>query len=203
MQTKVKKGIVAKAAIIDTAIKLFYNQGYAGTSLRNIAKNCGFEPANLYNYFQSKEQLLYEAEREDLEDLLSRLEHNDEKIEGGPPERLKKFIEIWVDQATKNASLGMVYDSEFRHLKASHKERIINLRDSIEKLLIGILVAGRKTGDFADVDVKIAAFSISGMIMRTGLWFSSRGRLSSSEVAEALYHFALKGIELRQTNGPQ
>jgi len=47
-----------KAAIISVAIDLFWENGYMGTSLRDIAEACGFEAANLYNYFRSKEQRL-------------------------------------------------------------------------------------------------------------------------------------------------
>ena len=56
----------SKAAIISVAIDLFWENGYMGTSLRDIAEACGFEAANLYNYFRSKEQLLYEAMQEEL-----------------------------------------------------------------------------------------------------------------------------------------
>ena len=59
-----KKNVIAafkkdtKNQIISKARDIFWKKGYLGTSMKDIAKSIGCKPANLYNYFQSKEQLL-------------------------------------------------------------------------------------------------------------------------------------------------
>lgn len=47
-----------ESRIILTALRLFSQQGYAGTSMRTIAKEAGISLGLSYNYFSSKEQLL-------------------------------------------------------------------------------------------------------------------------------------------------
>ncbi len=63
--------------ILDVSLRLFTEQGYEGTSLREIADELGFTKAALYYHFQSKEQILT-ALVEPLgilvHELLSRLE---------------------------------------------------------------------------------------------------------------------------------
>ena len=49
-----------RQAIIDAALKLFAENGYFGTSLRDIAKVVGVRESALYNYFPSK-KALFEA----------------------------------------------------------------------------------------------------------------------------------------------
>lgn len=47
-----------KELILSTALKLFSQNGYLGTSMQSISKEAGVSKGNLYNYFESKEVLL-------------------------------------------------------------------------------------------------------------------------------------------------
>ena len=58
--TKLTKGERTATRILDVAEDLFAQQGYEGTSLRQIAKGAGLREPGLYNHFSSK-QALYEA----------------------------------------------------------------------------------------------------------------------------------------------
>jgi len=44
--------------ILESALELFAEDGYNGTSMQSIAKKAGVSKGNLYNYFEGKEQLL-------------------------------------------------------------------------------------------------------------------------------------------------
>jgi AcrR family transcriptional regulator len=46
--------------ILDTALEVFATHGYHGSSISTIAKHAGIAKGLLYNYFESKEQLLRE-----------------------------------------------------------------------------------------------------------------------------------------------
>ncbi len=49
--------------ILDTAIRLFEEKGYAGTTMRAIATEAGVSPSNAYYWFASKDQLVQEFYR--------------------------------------------------------------------------------------------------------------------------------------------
>jgi len=49
------KGAHSRCSIMDAAHALFINQGYAATSMRQIAKCAGLALGSIYNYFSSKE----------------------------------------------------------------------------------------------------------------------------------------------------
>lgn len=64
--------------ILDTAIRLFEEKGYAGTTMRAIATEAGVSPSNAYYWFASKDQLVQEfyrriqvAHREQCADVLA------------------------------------------------------------------------------------------------------------------------------------
>ncbi|PLX21155.1 MAG: hypothetical protein C0599_08290 [Salinivirgaceae bacterium] len=47
-----------KEKIVDAAITLFGENGFHNTSISQIAKNAGVSKGLMYNYFESKEELL-------------------------------------------------------------------------------------------------------------------------------------------------
>lgn len=61
-----------RALILDTARRLFEEQGYAATSLRQIAESVGMTKAAVYYHYAAKDDLLLELTRPFL-DGLSRL----------------------------------------------------------------------------------------------------------------------------------
>lgn len=56
-QDKLRKGEVTRLAIEDAAIELFLKQGYAATSMRQIADAVGLALGGIYNHFSSKEEI--------------------------------------------------------------------------------------------------------------------------------------------------
>jgi len=51
------KGERTYQAILDAAYSLFIEQGYAATSMRQIAKQAGMAPGSIYNHFSSKDEI--------------------------------------------------------------------------------------------------------------------------------------------------
>jgi len=54
-------GAASRQAILDTAARLFRQDGYAATSLRAIADACGMKAGSLYYHFESKDQIVGEV----------------------------------------------------------------------------------------------------------------------------------------------
>jgi len=52
-----KKGEVTRLAIEDAAMELFLEQGYAATSMRQIADGAGLALGGIYNHFASKDEI--------------------------------------------------------------------------------------------------------------------------------------------------
>jgi AcrR family transcriptional regulator len=59
-----------KALIMETALELFASAGYHETSISNIAEKAGISKGLMYNYFESKEDLIKQIIRKGMDDLL-------------------------------------------------------------------------------------------------------------------------------------
>jgi AcrR family transcriptional regulator len=86
--------------IVDVATTLFTDQGYDGTSLREIADQLGFTKAALYYHFESKEEILraiLEPTEELLDEFMERLE------DAGSLEGWADALEWVIDQMAAHA----------------------------------------------------------------------------------------------------
>ena len=63
----------AKARIISEAETLFNKQGFDGASMRDIAAAAEMQPASVYYYFESKEELLWAVWEKGGVELLDRV----------------------------------------------------------------------------------------------------------------------------------
>ncbi len=59
-----------KALIMEAALELFASAGYHETSISNIAEKAGISKGLMYNYFDSKEELIRQIIRKGMDDIL-------------------------------------------------------------------------------------------------------------------------------------
>lgn len=193
-----------KQLILEQARILFWKKGYDRTSIRDMARACGFEPGNIYNYFHSKEQLLYEILREEVERFAASIKHLESSSASNPVERLRLLIHNSLNLVLgRRLSSRLLFDAEIRHLSPSHRKKVIELRDTYDRILRSIIRDGKQTGDFADIDVELMGFYIASMIVRTRVWYSPQGRLSPHEIADSMFELIMNGIGVRKTVQPE
>lgn len=64
----------ARARILGTARVILLEKGYAGLSLRGLAKDCGLAVGTIYNYFQDKDMLVASVMMEDWTAALAQMD---------------------------------------------------------------------------------------------------------------------------------
>ncbi len=192
-----------KRLILDKSADLFYRKGYRSTSMRDIARACHFEAANIYHYFSSKEQILYEVFREAAEHTLSVIENLEYSPEMSPGERLRCFVKRHFETPEPGTKpYYMMFDMELKNLLPRHRRKIIEMRDEYDKILRKIIQDGLDDGTFVTNDVKLAGYAIASIIVRSRLWFSPIGRLSAEEVAQFMSNFASNALRKSTKDKP-
>lgn len=91
---QVKKDAV-RNAILKSAKKLYSSNGYINTSMNAIAKDANVSTSNMYNYFDSKLDILYEIYTPWLVNHMRKLEDRVKEI-SDPAKRLRIILDyIW------------------------------------------------------------------------------------------------------------
>jgi AcrR family transcriptional regulator len=100
-----RDGAETRALACRTALRLFTEQGYEATSLRQIADELGINKASLYYYFDSKEAILrslFEERGDETEQLLAWL-----RAQPPGPHLLEAAVLRWVDSFTTEKLQGI------------------------------------------------------------------------------------------------
>ena len=86
--------------ILAAARRLFDRKGYDATSMENVAARAGLAVGTLYNYFPSKEELLFAISRADTEPLLRIGEAILADLPDDPAEAIGALTEVMVQGIT-------------------------------------------------------------------------------------------------------
>ncbi|MGP7818429.1 forespore capture DNA-binding protein RefZ [Niallia sp. 01092] len=87
----------AREVIIESAITLFNQNGYDGTSIRDIAGHANVNVANISYYFKGKHGLLEYCFTNYFEKYLEVLEYGISSVSFSATERLKKVVEAIIN----------------------------------------------------------------------------------------------------------
>ncbi|MBN2239628.1 MAG: TetR family transcriptional regulator [Dehalococcoidales bacterium] len=195
-QRRELRSSIRKSFILDKAEALFWEKGYNGTSMRDIAGACNCKPANIYNFFESKEDILYEVIRDIIIQLLEFIGPYENDVTTDPVELLKQVIKRhFAFLVNMKRSIVSVTDTGLKDLTTEHRKEIIELRGKYDRIVQNILVRGVETGQFIDIDEKMVSYFISSIIIRSNIWYSDKGRLSADQVSDAMFEFVYRGIK--------
>ncbi len=96
----------SRTKILVAALELFAVDGYHNTSISKIAKHASISKGLMYNYFESKEDLLKDVVVMSLEDGLQMVEQMQEQIIKMHPKEILQFsIEIFFKMLKENKTM--------------------------------------------------------------------------------------------------
>lgn len=184
--------------IIKKSKALFREHGYQKTSVRMIAKECNFEVSNIYNYFGSKENILYQMYLDEMESALSTIQHLKDVENTSAVSDLSSLVRNHLRLVIELYKESPSFEFRKNDLTRPHRKKIIQMRDSYESILVSILNKGVKTGEFSEIDTKIVSMTVLQMINQISRWFSSKERLSLYQIEEIVLDLVLNGIKKRK-----
>jgi len=194
-QNRVKTGF-QKAKMLETARRLFWEKGYNATSMREIAMSYGCRPANLYNFFSDKEEILFEVLREEMEQIVNPIKHLEEDDGTSPIEQLRFIIESHLKVTLSyRRSAKLLFDVALDSLSPDKRKKIVGFRDTYDRIIRKVIRRGMESGYFPKMDVRLAGFMIASMITRTRIWFHPKKGVSVSELADFISEFAFNGLK--------
>ncbi|TDC71554.1 TetR/AcrR family transcriptional regulator [Actinomadura sp. GC306] len=188
-------GVGRRARLLAVAAELFATQGYAGTTVRDIADKSGILPGSIYHHFSSKEDMLDVI----LRDFLTRLYEGFSEIErqgDDPREALSKLIRVsfaWIAEAPHAVA---VYQNESDNLIGQEGfEYVADYSLKVEQIWLRVLTAGQTSGVFRpDLDIKVSYLFVRDSIWSAVRWYRTGGQLTPESVADEFLALAFHGL---------
>jgi AcrR family transcriptional regulator len=186
---------VTKRKMLNKARTLFWSKGYNATSVRDIAKAYGCKPANIYNFFSKKEDILFEVLLEEMEQIIDPIKVLEDDEISHPEAQLRMLIEshLMVTLSYRR-SAKLLFDVELDNLTVAKRKKIVGMRDEYDRIIRKIIGRGLNAGCFVDVDPKLAGFMIASMITRTRIWYHPQKGVTVSQLTDFIFRFALNGL---------
>ena len=194
VKARVKPGF-QKAKMLETARRLFWEKGYRATSMRDIGISYGCKPANIYNFFSDKEEILFEVLREEMEQIIDPIKHLEDDDHTSPIEQLRFLIECHLKVTLSyRRSARLLFDVALDNLSPHERKKIVDYRDTYDRIIRKVIRRGIDAGHFPAIDVKLAGFMIASMITRTRIWFHPKKGASVGELVDFIFKFTLNGL---------
>lgn len=193
--------LTRRQAIEDVASDLFRERGYAGTSIRDIARALSVQGASLYAHVDSKEDVLWAI----VDRAASRFEAAADDAErgvasrrpGDPAEAVAALVRAHIQVLTADVDEASVFVHEWRALGEMRRAVILARRDAYEARFRRAIEEGIAVGAFAMTDPAIASTTLLTALNGVATWYDPDGRLPAGRIADHLVDLALRMLEGR------
>ncbi len=190
--------VTRRQQIENTASALFRERGYAGTSVRDIAKALDMQGASLYAHVASKEDMLWSivlcaANRFDAAVALAAAETT-----ASPVARLARMIAAHIGVIADDLGNATSFLQEWRFLSPDRRQAIADRRDGYESRFRDVIEEGIATGEFdGAIDPHLAATLILTALNGVAGWYRQTGSLSPALIADRYTSILLGGLHGR------
>ena len=180
--------------IIEAAVRLFGQQGYTGTSMRDIAKAVGVLPGSLYAHIEGKETLLADIVDMGITSFLSAVEPI--ALSSEPPlDRMRAVIKAHVAVVADNPECSLVVFHQWRFLSEPNLGAALEKRRRYERTFVQIMEDGVAAGVFNPaLHKRIAVLAVLGALNWTPEWYSPGGPATPGEIGDMLADTLLSGL---------
>lgn len=191
---------VKRRRIVEAAVGLFIRKGYHGTTTREIARAAGLSVGALYEYIQSKEDVLYlvcDAIHREIEDRL-RGELNGAP---GPEAALREAVRRYFEVCDRMQDPILLIYRETASLDPESAEYVLRNEERITGIFERLIEDGVQSGSFRLESKKALRIMADNIMVLGHMWAFRRWRLRDAfTLAEYTdYQIALIMNELKET----
>jgi len=178
--------------IIETCAPLFLENGFYETSMREIAEAAGLGKSTLYDYFQSKEEILLFYFEDALQGITQRAREiiaQDLNVRV----KLKRIMQMHLGYLMENRNIFLRLSFEAQRLSAAGQEQLQTQRHAYQDMLRSLVEEGQRLGEFRQVNSLFAARSFFSLLSLAV--FTSRPTGTPEQMLEEAMAIFFTGIQ--------
>ncbi|MFI6096492.1 TetR/AcrR family transcriptional regulator [Lentzea sp. NPDC051213] len=179
--------------LLTAAAELFYERGYDGTSIQDLANRLGVGKSAIYHHVPSKEALLGLAVGRALDSLFAEVA----KLGGGRAvDRLEQLVRGSI--AVLVAELPFVTLLLRVRGNTETERAALARRREFDRIVTDLVAQAAADGDLrADVDPATTTRLLFGMVNSLIEWYRPDGGLKPADLAETVIAVAFDGLRVR------
>lgn len=158
--------------LIQSALDVFVEKGYAATRLDEVAKRAGVSKGTVYLYFTNKEELFKAVVRDTVVATIDTAQSVVDNHNGSVADLVRKLMRTWWDNlgATPVSAIPKIIVSEagnFPEIAKFYHEEVLRRG---ERMSVPVIQRGIESGEFRDVDSKMARHLIIAPFFYLCIW---------------------------------
>jgi AcrR family transcriptional regulator len=182
-----------KQQILYAAVRLFYEVGYEGASLRDLASRVGINKATIYHYFESKEEILFHIVKQVGDELLDGVRRAS-RGSSAPLDVLEGMVRFQIGYVENHVEEIKVLVEEKKSLRADVQRSSRQTEAEILELYKSALRRCQEAGRVRRCHLTPAAFGILGQINWLYHWYQPGGSLSVRQLADEVVALLFRGL---------
>src|SRR5271167_667103 len=178
--------------ILVYATEVFYEKGYEGASMRDLARSSGMSLSGLYYYFESKEKLLYLIQKHTFSTIVGRLRERLDEV-SDPEQRIRVFILNHLEYFLVNRKAMKVLSHEDDALTNGFGAEVAAIKRAYYRICVGLLDDFRRERKL-EGSCRLAVLSLFGMMNWIYTWYNPRVDADAEEIAGKMGDIFLRGV---------
>jgi len=178
--------------ILRAAGREFRARGFVETGMRDIAEAAELSPANLYNYFHGKHDILFFCQDSSLDRMIAALETaRRTKMNAAAKLRMviASHLHCLLDEVEGSAAHLLT-----NALPPRQQRYLVAKRDRYELGVRNLITSGMRTGEFVSGDAALVARAMLGALNWSVQWFRADGDMTAEEIANVLGGYLVRGL---------
>ena len=140
--------------LLDSALRLFAENGYDATSVRNINRDAGVADGLLYHYFPNgKKEIIKVLALEQIERIKTLFQSDADQLDKLP---LKDAIEViyqnWLQLLIEHKNIVKILMKEHDVLKVVQRELLAEIVDNDDRVFYSLLQKRAQRGEIKEID---------------------------------------------------
>jgi AcrR family transcriptional regulator len=171
--------------------RLFREQGFDGTSIRDISQAAGMHSGSPFYHFKTKQEMLLAVMEQGLTEGLRHLEAV-AALQLPPAEKFRQLVRAHLATICEDGHdfiPVMLYD--WRSLSPANRRRVIALKDRYDALWQRVTEELQAAG-MMQGDAQLARLFTFGVLNWTARWYRAGGRRTLDQIAEEATRFLLR-----------
>jgi AcrR family transcriptional regulator len=175
--------------LLEAAIDLFVERGYAATRLEDVARRAGVSKGTLYLYYENKEELFKAVVRNNIVPVIGQAEASVAEFDGHSADLLRQLIHSWwahigATKASGIVKLMLAEAGNFPELARFYQEEVISRGTNAMSMM---LERGIARGEFRAIDVNQMTQVLIAPMMMLITWKHSVGPCPRAELEPAAF----------------
>lgn len=182
-----------RQAVLIAGAQLFNERGYDGTSLEDIAKLLNVSKRSIYNYFQSKDEILFECYRMGLEFVETSIKNC---LDRSIPvlDRIATLVADYAEISNTDMGACLVQTNE-QVLSDDRRAEIRQLKAKLDRLVRQLIQEGIEDGSIRECDPQLATAAIFGAINWIPMWYHKDGSIDFNRVKSEFTDFVIAALQ--------